>query len=72
MDWGAWLDLFGRADDVDRPLKLKVCSARWWAFPLFALAHPDPTIRLAGLLALVSVALGLLSIILTALQFIAK
>jgi hypothetical protein len=49
---------------VDRPLKLKIRAASWWAFPLFVVAHPDPTIKLAGLLALVSVALGIVSIVL--------
>jgi hypothetical protein len=65
VDWGGWLDLFGRANDVNQPLKLTVCSAPWWAFPRFVFAHPDPTIRLAGLLALLSVALGFLSVLLT-------
>jgi hypothetical protein len=65
VDWGGWLDLFGRADDVDQPLKLKVSPASWLAFPRFALAHPDPTIKLAGLLALLSLGLGILSVALT-------
>jgi hypothetical protein len=69
LDWDGWLYLHGRADDVDKPLELTVSAARWWAFPQFALAHPDPTIRLAGLLALLSVALGLLSIVLTVLPW---
>lgn len=64
IDWPGWLDLFGRAENVDGPIDLEFSEARWWQFPRLAVSHPDPTIRLSGLLGLLSVALGILSVIL--------
>lgn len=64
LDWPAWLDLYGRADDVDEPLELDITPVGWWAYPKMALAHPDPTVRLAGELGLLSAALGILSVVL--------
>ena len=64
VDWPGWLDLHGRAEVVTQPLDLKISKVSWWAYPKMALAHPDPTVRLAGELGLLSVALGLLSIVL--------
>jgi hypothetical protein len=65
MDWNGWLDLFGRADDVVGPIELEFSEARWWHFPRLAVSHPDPTVRMSGILALVSVGLGILSLLLT-------
>lgn len=64
IDWAGWLDLHGQAEDVDGPIELEFSEARWWQFPRLAVSHPDPTVRLSGLLGLGSVALGILSIIL--------
>jgi hypothetical protein len=64
VDWPGWLDLFGRAENVDGPIELEFSQAHWWQFPRLAVSHPDPTIRLSGLLGLMSVALGILSVIL--------
>ncbi len=64
LDWPGWIDLFGRAEDVDGTIELRIAPARWWEYPKLALAHPDPTHRLAGELGLLSVALGILSIVL--------
>lgn len=62
IDWVAWLDLNGYAEDVDGPLELRIERAEWWRFPVFAVSHPDPTTRLSGRIAVVSLGLGLLSI----------
>ncbi len=64
IDWPGWLDLFDRAEDVDGPIELEFSEAQWWQWPRLAVSHPDPTIRLSGILGVVSVALGVLSIIL--------
>ena len=64
VDWPGWLDLFGRAENVDGPIELEFSEAHWWQFPRLAVSHPDPTVRLAGLLGLLSVVLGILSVIL--------
>ena len=66
IDWPGWLDLYGRAEDVDGSIELEFTKAKWWQFPRLAVSHPDPTIRLSGLLGLLSVGLGFLSIILAA------
>lgn len=44
LDWPAWLDLHGRAEDVDRPLEIDIVAARWWEYPRLAVSHPDPTV----------------------------
>lgn len=69
LDWPGWLDLHGRAEDVDAPLELTFTAATRWQYPKLALAHPDPTVRLAGELGLLSAVLGVLSILLAVLSF---
>lgn len=64
VDWVGWLDLHGRADDVDEPISLEIVSVPLILTPLMTITHPDPTFRLMGWLALISVALGVLSVIL--------
>lgn len=64
LDWPAWLDLHGRAEDVDRPLEIDIAAARWWEYPRLAISHPDPTVRLAGAISILSFALGVVSVIL--------
>ncbi len=64
LDWVGWLDLHGRADDVDGPLELELTPVPTVLIPLMIVRHPDPTFRMMGWLALLSVALGILSIIL--------
>jgi hypothetical protein len=64
IDWPGWLDLFGRAENVDGPLEIEITETSWWQLPRLAIAHPDPSIRMSGLLGLLSVALGLLSVVL--------
>ncbi|HVZ17141.1 MAG TPA: hypothetical protein VG897_08490 [Terriglobales bacterium] len=65
VDWVGWLDLHGRADDVDGPLTLKIEPLPLILTPLMTVKHPDPIYRLMGWLALISVGLGLLSIFLS-------
>lgn len=64
LDWPAWLDLHGRAEDVDRPLEIDIVAARWWEYPRLAVSHPDPTVRLAGAISILSFVLGVVSVIL--------
>ena len=64
LDWPAWLELNGYADDVADSLQLEITKARLWQLPQVAASHPDPATRLASMLGLVSVALGILSIVL--------
>ena len=62
LDWPAWLDLFGRAENVDGTLQITITAARWWEYPKLAISHPDPAVRLSGYLALLSFCLGVISI----------
>lgn len=64
IDWPAWLDLYGRAEDVDAPLQIEISKARWWHLPRLAVSHPDPTVRLSGALGFISLVLGVLSFVL--------
>jgi len=64
IDWVGWLDLHGRASDVDGPLELEIEQVSPLLLPMMIVMHPDPTSRLAGWIALVSLALGILSILL--------
>lgn len=64
LDWPAWLELNGYADDVSGPLELEISKASLWQLPQLAASHPDPAMRLSSMLGFVSVVLGVLSIIL--------
>jgi hypothetical protein len=64
IDWPAWLQLHGYEDQVDSPLELKFTRVGWWAFPILAVSHPDPTIRLSGALGVLSFGLGAVSVVL--------
>jgi hypothetical protein len=57
--------LNGFAEDVEHPLELSFCRAPWWRFAQLAESHPDPTYRMTGRLAILSVILGVLSLVLS-------
>lgn len=62
IDYPAWLDLNGRAENVSGSLEVSLAPVKWWEAPKLAVAHPDPSFRLAGWLAIISVAMGLISL----------
>lgn len=62
IDWQAWIDLYGREEDVSGPIELTVRKARWFQYPMLGLRHPDPSYRLATLISLGSAVLGLISV----------
>lgn len=64
IDWQAWIDLYGREEDVSSPIELTVTKARWFQYPVLGLRHPDPSYRLATLISLGSAVLGVLSVVL--------
>jgi hypothetical protein len=66
IDWPGWLDLLGHAENVDIPAPLEISPASRWKFARLAVSHPDPVYRMAGSLALLSLLLGVLSLILAA------
>lgn len=65
LDWPAWLELNGFADDLDKSVELTFSRASWWQFAKLAESHPDPTYRMAGRLAIISVVLGAESLVLS-------
>lgn len=66
LDWVGWIDLCGRDEDVEIPLKLKISKSNLWQKYICAgLNHPEPSYQLSSILALISVILGLLSLFLT-------
>jgi hypothetical protein len=64
LDWPAWLDLYGRVEDVDGPLELEITKASWYEYPRLAISHPDPTFRLSSWIAVISLSLGVVSLLL--------
>lgn len=64
IDWSAWLRLSGFAEDTSTPLKLKFTRSRWWNFWAWMITHPEPTVALSGLISLISLGLGIVSLVL--------
>lgn len=64
IDWSAWLRLSGFEENTKGPLDLKFRKSGWWAFPCWVLTHPDPTIVLSGVISLISLGLGFMSLLL--------
>ena len=67
LDWPALLELSGYAENINSKseIELTITKVSWWQYPLMAFAHPDPTHKLAGELGLLSVVLGLFSLVLS-------
>ncbi len=64
VDWPGWIELNGMEAETEKQLGLELKEAKWWNFPQLVMSHPDPVYRLSGFLGLLSVGLGLLSLIL--------
>ena len=69
VDWPAWLELNDFSEKLSDDLILKIEQAPRWELWRLAFSHPEPAYRLAGILGIVSVALGVLSLILALLAF---
>ena len=65
LDWPGWIDLNGRSGNESKQIELSISRAPWWKFFILPFSHPDPSYRLAALLGLISILLGVLSLILT-------
>jgi len=64
MDWSGWIELSGFANNTNVELTLEITPVSWWKYLVCVLSHPDPIYRLASELAILSVALGILSVVL--------
>jgi hypothetical protein len=63
IDWVGWLDLHNRAEEVDGPLDLEIEPVPTLFVPFMVVMHPDSTYRIMGWLGIISVILGMVSII---------
>lgn len=70
IDWPAWLELSGYAEDVPDALEIELTRTSIWRSPQLAFSHPDPTIRLATGLGVLSLLLGLLSLALATIAIV--
>jgi len=64
IDYPGWLELLGYAENTKVQAKISIARARWWEICRLAVAHPDPSVRLAGQIALLSFVLGVVSLVL--------
>jgi hypothetical protein len=64
VDWAGWIDLQGRGDKESEELSLTITTAQWWQFATIPFRHVDPAYRLSTWLGAISVALGILSVLL--------
>lgn len=62
IDWPAWLELSGYAEDVPDTLAISLSPTSIWRSPQLAFSHPDPTVRLATALGVLSLLLGIMSL----------
>ncbi|MHC3995717.1 hypothetical protein ACXWTF_12905 [Thiomicrolovo sp. ZZH C-3] len=62
IDWNGWLDLNGH-DTKDDAIEIEIAKARPWEYFHLALSHPDPTYRHNSVLAIVGLALGAVSLV---------
>lgn len=63
LDWAGWLDLCGRVEDEIQELTLTISNTNIFERIYAGLTHPEPTIKISMKLAIISVALGLTSIL---------
>lgn len=62
LDYSGWMELNGNSSDLGVPVKLTARRARWYQYPRLAVAHPDPSYRLASWVAMLSLVLGALAL----------
>ena len=68
LDWDGWVDLLEDNEKAEECLELSITLVRWWQVIQRAKClwrHPEPTHRLTNRLGLLSLGLGILSIVLT-------
>lgn len=63
MDYSGWLKLSDFPEDTELALQLSIRRAKKHEYLHCLLSHPEPSFRLAGWLAVISVGLGLIGLI---------
>lgn len=65
LDWAGWIDLQGRVADAPDELPISIRTPHFWEYPIIPFKHVDPGYRMAAWLGTISVALGVLSVIMS-------
>ncbi len=65
IDWQAWVKLNDYSGDEKKTLNLKIKEIPRWQYLFMANKHPDPVYRVAGSLGLISLLLGIISLIIS-------
>lgn len=65
LDWAGWIDLQGRVADAPDQIQIAIRSPRPWEFMAIPFKHIDPGYRMSAWLGSISVALGVLSVVLS-------
>lgn len=65
LDWAGWIDLQGRVADAPEVIPISIRSPRFWEYLIIPFKHIDPGYRMSAWLGTISVALGVLSVVLT-------
>lgn len=65
LDWPGWIDLQGRTADTLDLIELEIRTPRPWEYLVIPFRHVDPGYRMSAWLGATSLALGLLSVVLT-------
>jgi len=65
VDWAGWIDLQGRTEDEQPELDLTIRRAKFWELAVIPFKHIDPGYRLSAWLGGISLALGVLSLVLS-------
>lgn len=67
IDWDGWLALHGNERPHGEPLKLKMRPVNRLQFLLVGHKHPDPGVRVASVVASISLGLGVLALVIAVL-----
>ena len=65
LDWAGWIDLQGRVAAAPDEIQIGIRTPYFWEYLLIPFKHIDPGYRMSAWLGTISVALGVLSVILS-------
>lgn len=65
LDWAGWIDLQDRSPDAPDQIQISIRTPRLWENLLIPFMHIDPGYRMSAWLGSISLALGVLSVILS-------
>lgn len=65
LDWAGWIDLQGRKGDAPEEIAICIRAPCLWEYLIIPFNHIDPGYRMSAWLGTLSVALGVLSVVLS-------